>query len=230
MFSFKEVPFELNTNLLFELFERFNMQPNNDRINELEDLIEEVKNISKPKALYKVSFIEAKGEDTIKFDGVTFTSRTLRKNLDEIERVFPFMVTCGAEIDAIDIGQADPEKEKWMSCIRSALVLAGIHFLRDHITEKHKVTKLSYIGPGQGDSSVWPYEQLRELYSIYGNAEELIGVKLTESLLMEPLASAAGIFFPTEVDFQACQLCHNETCSLRQAPFDKELWDSINPG
>jgi len=228
MTVFTEIPFDLNTNLLIELSERFNMQLNTDRMSELENLIKEVKRIAKPKALLKVSFIQEKGVDTVKFDGVTFRSRTLRRNLDEIERVFPFMVSCGTEINAIDIGERDPEKEKWMSCIRSALVMAGIYFLRDHITETYRLSKPSYMGPGQGDSSVWPYEQLRELYSIYGNAEELIGVRLTESLLMEPLASAAGIFFPTEVDFQACQLCHKETCDFRQAPFDEDLWDSIN--
>jgi len=225
MGSFTEIPFDLSTNLLFE---RFGIQAGKDRVEELEGLIGEVKRIGKPKALYKVSFIEAKGDDTVKFDGVTFRSRTLRKNLDEIERVFPFVVTCGTEIDGIDIGQGDPEKEEWINGIKGALVMASIYFLMDRIAEKYKLPKLSYMGPGQGDASMWPYEQLRELYSIYGNAEALIGVRLTASLLMEPLASAAGIFFPAEVDFQACQLCHREVCDFRKAPFDKDLWASIH--
>lgn len=225
MDSFTEIPFNLSTRLLFEWF---GIQASKDRVEELEDIIGEVKRIGKPKALYKVSFIEAKGDDTVKFDGVTFRSRTLRKNLDEIERVFPFMVTCGIEIDGIDTGQGDSEKEKWINGIKGALVMASIYFLMDHIAEKYKLPKLSYMGPGQGDASMWPYEQLWELYSICGNTEELIGVSLTESLIMEPLASAAGMFFPAEVDFQSCRLCHREACDFRKAPFDKDLWASIH--
>ena len=89
MTLFTEIPFDLHTNLIIELSERYNMQINTNRTSELEDLIKEVKRIAKPKALLKVSFIEGKGADTIKFDGVTFKSRTLRRNLDQIERVFP---------------------------------------------------------------------------------------------------------------------------------------------
>ena len=225
MASFTDIPFDLNTSLLID---QFGVQPSIDRAKEFEDLIEEVKQIAKPKALYKVSFIEEKGEDTVTFDGVTFTSRALRKNVDTIERVFPFIVTGGAEIDAIEIGQDDSEKQNWLSCIKGTLVMASIQFLIEHITKTYRVSKLSFMGPGQGDPPVWPYEQLRELYSICGDVERLIGVRLTESLLMIPSASAAAILFPAEVDFQGCQLCHNETCSFRQAPFDKELWESIN--
>jgi hypothetical protein len=226
MASFIEIPFDLNTSLLLE---HFSIKPGTDRAKELEDLAKEVRTIAKPKALYKVSFIEEKGEDTIKLDGVTFTSRTLRKNLDKIERVFPFIFTCGAEIDDIETGQGDSEKTKWISYLKTTLARASIQFLRDHLAKVYRVSKLSYMGPGQADSTVWPFEQLRELYSIFGDAEGLIGVRLTESLLMIPYASAAGIFFPTEVDFQACQLCHSETCSFRKAPFNRELWESINP-
>jgi hypothetical protein len=225
MFSFTEVPFDLTTNLLFE---RFKMPPNSNRISELEDLIEEVKKIGKPKALYKVSFIEGKGEDTVKFDGVMFKSRALRKNLEKIERVFPFVVTGGAELDAIEIEQSDAEKKRWLSYIKGAVVMASVQFLMNHITKTHRIPKLSFMGPGQGDPPIWPYEQLRELYSICGDVEELIGVRLTESLLMIPSASAVAVFFPTEVDFEACQVCHNKTCEHRLAPFDKELWDSIS--
>ena len=106
--------------------------------------------------------------------------------------------------------------------------MASIQFLTEHIARIYGASNLSFMGPGQGDPPIWPYEQLRELYSICGDVEELIGVRLTESLLMIPSASAAAIFFPTEVDFHGCQLCHSETCSHRLAPFDKSLWESVD--
>ena len=225
MVSLTEIPFDLSATLLLE---QFGLQPSIDRAQELEGFVEKVRKIGKPKALYKVSFIEEKGEDTVKFDGVTFTSRALRKNLDKIERVFPFVVTGGAEIDDIETGQGDSEKAEWLGYIKGAIVMASIEFLTEHIAKMYGVSRVSFMGPGQGDPPIWPYEQLRELYSICGDVEGLIGVRLTESLLMTPSASAAAILFPTEVDFQGCQLCQSETCSHRLAPFDKRLWESIH--
>ena len=225
MIALTEIPFDLNTS---QLFEHFGIQPGTDLARGLEDLVEEVRTIGKPKALYKVSFIEEKGEDTIKLDGVTFTSRALRKSLDKIERVFPFIVTGGPEIDDIEVGQGDSEKGKWLGYIKGTIVMACIQFLTEHIARMYGVSKLAFMGPGQGDPPIWPYEQLRELFSICGDVEDLIGVRLTESLLMTPSASAAAICFPTEVDFHGCQLCHNESCSSRLAPFDKGLWESIH--
>jgi hypothetical protein len=84
------------------------------------------------------------------------------------------------------------------------------------------------MNPGSGDASVWPIEQQRDLFSMCGDVEKLIGVKLTKSLVLVPDMSVAGIFFPTEIHFESCQLCHRENCFLRRAPFDKELWESIN--
>ncbi len=224
MFSIVDVPFDIHT---VQLIEDFNVKISTDRIDDFENLIKDVKRICKPKAMVKASFIESKGKDTVDFDGRTFTSRILRKNLDSIERVFPFIVTCGTEIDDVEIDPDDSEKLMWMNYLKGALIKSGIQYLTAHITAKYKIPKLSYMGPGQGDSSVWPHEQIINLYSIFDNAEKRIGVRLTESLLLIPLASAVAIFFPTEVDFNACQLCHNETCDFRKAPFDSELWESI---
>ena len=84
------------------------------------------------------------------------------------------------------------------------------------------------MNPGSGDALVWPFEQQGELFKICGDVKELIGVSLTKSMVLVPDMSLAGIFFPTEVDFQSCQLCHRENCRFRRAPFDRELWESIN--
>ena len=224
MFSIIDVPFEINAS---QLIEDFNIKIEADRAKDFEDFVKKVKRAGKPKAMFKDSFIESKGKDTVNFDGITFNSRTLRKNLDSIKRIFPFIVTCGREIDDIEIYPGDSEKLTWMNYLKGAIIMSGIRYLTAYITAKYKIPKLSYMGPGQGDSSVWPHEQVIELYSIFDNAEELIGVRLTESRLLTPLASAVAIFFPTEVDFDGCQLCHNETCEFRKAPFNKELWGSI---
>jgi hypothetical protein len=74
-----------------------------------------------------------------------------------------------------------------------------------------------------GSLADWPITQQEELFSIFGNVEDLIGVKLTESFLMVPLKSVSGIYFPTEIEFVSCQLCPREVCSGRRAPYDPDL-------
>ena len=225
MISFTDIPFALNTN---QLFEYLRVKPGTDRAKEFEDLVGEVRQIGKPKALYKVSFIDEKGEDTITLDGVTFTSLALRKNLDSIERVFPYIATCGTEIDDIEIEQGDFRKRLWISFLKANLLEISIQHLREQLDKRYKVSELATMNPGSGDASVWPVEQQRDLFSIFGDVEKLIGVRSRKSLVIVPDMSVSGILFPTETDFQSCQLCHRENCRFRRAPFDRELWESIS--
>ena len=225
MASFTEIPFEFD---MKQLFQYLRIETGTDRARAFEDLVDEVRKVGKPKALYKTSFIERKGEDTITLDGVTFTSRALRKNLDSIERVFPYVATCGTEIDAVEVGPGDLQKKMWISVLKGNLLQTSIQFLGENLAEQYRVSNLSSMNPGSGDASVWPFEQQGELFKICGDVEGLIGVRMTRSLVLVPDMSIAGIFFPTEVDFQSCQLCHREKCHSRRAPFDRELWESIN--
>ena len=225
MGPFTEIPFDFD---MKRLFEYFRIEAGTDRAKAFEDLVDEVRKVGKPKALYKASFIDKKGEDTVTLDGVTFTSRVLRKNLDSIERVFPYIATCGTEIDGIEVEQGDFQKKMWMNVLKDNLLRASIQFLGENLAQRHRISNLSSMNPGSGDASVWPFEQQGELFKICGDVEKLIGVRMTKSLVLVPDMSLAGIFFPTEVDFQTCQLCHRENCRSRRAPFDEELWESIN--
>jgi len=225
MVSLTDIPFSFDRNLFFGTL---NIRRDTDRAKEFEDLIDEVQAIGKPKALYKVSFIDEKGADSVTIDGVRFTSPALRKNLDSIERVFPYIATCGIEIDDIEIEQGNLRKKMWIGFLKGNLLQTSIQYLGDHLAHRYKVSNLSSMNPGSGDATVWPFEQQRELFSMCGDVEKLIGVKLTKSLVLVPDMSVAGILFPTETTFKSCQLCHRENCYLRRAPFDRELWESIN--
>jgi hypothetical protein len=220
-----EIPFDFDTN---QLSRYMKTNSGTDRGKGFEHIANEVLNVGKPKALYRALFIDEKGEDTITVNGVTFTSPALRKNLDSIERVFPYVATCGTEIDEIEIEQGDFAKKIWISILKGDVLRASMEFLKDNIAKRYGFSGLSSMNPGAGDASVWPLEQQRELYSICGDVEDLIGVRLTNSMVLAPDMSLAGIFFPTEVDFQSCQLCHRDNCRSRRAPFDKDLWKSIN--
>ena len=187
----------------------------------VDELIEAVRPVARPKAVYKVSYVGDRGEDSVSIDGVTFTSRVLRINLDPVGRVFPYVATCGRELDEIALPPDDLMSSFFMDRIKIAVLRSASRYLQQHIVETYRLGQVSRMSPGSLED--WPITQQKELFSIFGDVRDLIGVELAESFLMVPLKSVSGILFPTEVRFESCQLCPREVCENRRAPYDPEL-------
>lgn len=218
------VPFEFD---IKSLAKAAHVEIGTDDAEEFEALVNEARRIARPKALYKECFVEKREKDTVTIDNVTFTSRALRMNLDKVERVFAYVATCGNEVDLIEVAPSNFLKRFWLDTIKAALLVFSIGHLNKLLDHKYKLGKTSSMNPGSGDANVWPIEQQRELFSLFGDVEGLIGVRLMDSFLMVPNKSVSGICFPTEIDFQSCQLCHRQNCQGRKAPFDREMWESV---
>jgi hypothetical protein len=154
-----------------------------------------------------------------------FASKVLRANLDEVERVFPYVATCGQELDAIPIARDDVFGQFCQDTVKEMALRAAMSHLVTHLKESYSLETLVSMNPGSGDINVWPIEQQRELFAFFGDAPESIGVVLTDSCLMVPNKSVSGLFYPSEDGFQSCQLCHREKCPNRRAPFDPHLWE-----
>ena len=219
-----DIPFELD---MEDLLEKIHVETGSSDAEEFEALVQKVRKRGRPKVVYKESFIQSKDEKTVTIDNVTFTSRTLRMNLEKVERVFPYVATCGREVDEIRFPEGELLKAFWLDTIKETLLDFACQYLDGHLTHKYMLAKISSMSPGSGDTIIWPIEQQKELFSLFGNVEDLIGVSLTDSCLMIPIKSVSGIRFPTEIDFRSCQVCHREKCPSRSAPFDKGLWESI---
>ena len=187
----------------------------------VEELVEIAQPVARPKAVYTVSYIDDKDGDTVTIDGVRFASRVLRKNLEKIERVFPYVATCGTELEGIAIPPDDFARTFCLDAIKTTVLGMAVTYLRDYLTKYYALGNISHMNPGSLDS--WPVSQQRELFSLFGNVEELVRVRLTESCMMFPLKSVSGIYFPTETRFESCQLCPREKCTGRRAPYDAEL-------
>ena len=224
MEALTRIPFELDAPALMK---RVHVEPDTEDATEFEELVNRARDVANPKALYAESYVEAKGEDTVRIGGVTFTSRALRKNLDRVERVFPLIATCGHELDLARQPSGDPLKEFWWETIKSDLLMSARRHLDEHLNRKFLLGKTSTMSPGAGDATVWPIEQQRELFALLGDVKGRIGVELTASCLMVPNKTVSGIRFPTETDFRSCQVCRRAVCPSRSAPFNKELWESI---
>ncbi len=194
---------------------------------ELLSLIELAQEIGNPKAGYTVSFITGRDGDKIQIEDVWFKSKALVHNLESAERVFPFVASCGRELDQAFPDKGNMLKEFWWDMIKSHLLGAAYIHLSDHLHRRFRLGKTATMRPGSGDASVWPIEQQKDLFSLLGNVESEVGVQLTESFLMVPNMTISAFLFPTETDCQSCGVCHKEKCPSRHAPVKKELWDQI---
>ncbi len=227
MILFADIPFEVD---IEQLKNQLNIKPGTSDSRSFEELAGLVQELGKPKCLYRASFIDEKNADSITLEGVKFTSPALRLNLDSIERVFPYIATCGTEVEEITPPSGDLLSSYWLNALKLHLLESCIDYLNAQIEARYKFPYLATMNPGSGDATVWPIEQQVELFSIFGDVEAQIGVRLTPSFMMYPEMSVSGILFPTETSFQSCQLCQREDCSHRRAPFDPHLWDSVNRG
>jgi hypothetical protein len=107
--------------------------------------------------------------------------------------------------------------------IKEMALGASTSYLRNHLKEKYLLGRLSSMNPGAGDVATWPIEQQQLLFSVFGNVEELIGVRLTDTHLMIPNKSVSGLFFPTEVPFESCMVCQRKNCPGRRAHYDPDF-------
>jgi hypothetical protein len=218
------IPLELD---LPTLLRRVHLDPDTEDAEAFAGLVGRAREVARPKALFAEAFIADRGEDTIQIDGITFTSRLLRQNLDQVDRVFPFVATCGRELDTVELPPGDVLAAYWWDTIKAAVLGAARAHLHAHLAQRFRLGKTATMSPGSGDVDTWPIEQQQELFALLGGVRPHIGVELTDSCLMIPNKTVSGMLFPTEKDFRTCQVCHREICPNRSAPFDEALWRSL---
>jgi hypothetical protein len=187
----------------------------------IRNLADSVQPLIEPRVLFKICYIEEKLAEAVIVDGLRFSSQVLRKNLDQIERVFPFVITIGNRFGENLESCNDLLEKFYLDTIGNVALNQVRKALNDHIKEKYALTKTAFMAPGSLPN--WPIEQQKPLFELLGDVEESIGVKLTESLLMLPAKSVSGIYFPTETSFFSCQLCPREKCESRKAKYNEKL-------
>jgi len=224
------VPINLD---LEAVFKRMRVRNKSESIvKNVQEMLEVARPIAKPKAVYEVSYVDNKNGDSLDIGDVRFTSRVLRVNLDKVGRVFPYVVTCGRELDEIAIPSDDFIKGYYLDQIKETAVVLARQYLEDYLKRNYALGQMSRMAPGAGAGDDWPITQQKELFSIFGGRDkvaELIGVRLTDTFLMVPIKSVSGIFFPTEIKFESCQLCPREKCIGRRAAYDPEVVKKYRP-
>ena len=185
------------------------------------ELVEVAEPLIKAKAVYEVSYIDQRDENTVEVNGVTFTSRVLRVNLERIERVFPFVITIGKALEDRASSSRDLLRQFYLEALGDMALRSSRRYVEGYLKRHFGLGQLSRMSPGSLED--WPVTEQKPLFSLLGNVKDLIGVTLTENMLMIPRKSISGVFFPTEVKFFSCQLCPRKGCPARKAPYDEML-------
>ncbi len=186
-------------------------------------LAREAERVARPKGLYGVAFVEAKGDDSVIVDGTTLTSRVLRVNLERSHRVFPYLATCGRELDDWSNSIVDRLHRYWADAIKEMALHSAIEALSEDLARRFRPGRTSTMSPGSLED--WPLEEQRALFTILGDTKRAIGVELTDTSVMVPTKSVSGIRFSTDEDFESCQLCPRENCPGRRSPYDAGLYE-----
>ena len=198
--------------------DRLRFRPARAGVESSDELIGLALSLIRPRAAFDVAFVGAKGAGTVEVAGVTFDSPLLRENLEAANKVFPYIITLGPELEQAAAAQDDLLRQYYLEEIANIALEQAAAWLAGHLETRYGLTGLSNISPGSLVD--WPITEQPKLFSIFGDTERLIGVRLTDSMLMVPRKSISGILFPSEEGFVACQLCDRERCQGRKAPYN----------
>ncbi len=164
--------------------------------------------------------------ERVTVSGIEFRSEMLAHNLEGSTCVWPYLASCGPELDGLASRPElatifeDPLAEFWLDSIKALALDAAFEALRSAVLALTGDERLSTMNPGSGAATLWPIEQQRPLFRLLGEtARQTVGVKLGDSCLMSPNKSISGFFFHGAEDFDSCAYCERENCPGRRVPF-----------
>lgn len=202
---------------LEEIAVRLRFDPARAGFDSLGELVGQARELIRPRAIYAVAFVGAKGEGTVEVGNISFESPLLAANLGGAIKVFPYIITVGPDLERAAAAQDDLLKQYYLEEIANLALEQAAAWLAGNLEARYGERGLSNLSPGSLVD--WPITEQPKLFSIFGDTEKLIGIRLTDSMLMVPRKSISGILFPSEEGFVACQLCDRENCQGRKAPY-----------
>jgi len=215
----KEISFKIEFD---EFLDRIKLNKEYQDIDQVKKIIKKANEIGKPKAMYKEVYINEIGENYVIVEDKKFESKIMSVNLEDVHKVIIYLITCGTELEKwAEQNNGDMLENYWLSMVQEAVLEKARDFIKKEINEKYLPGSTSVMNPGSLID--WSITEQKKLFYLLGNPEKEIGVKLTESSLMLPAKSVSGLIYPTEKDFENCQVCPRENCPSRSAPYEPEL-------
>ena len=185
----------------------------------IQELAEQVAPLVRPRALVREAFIEERSAVSVRVSGIEFHSRILSENLRNAQKVFPFILTIGGDLEKTAAAVQDLLRQYQLETMGDLVLEAAGVELEDYLKNLGPA-KVASMSPGSLDD--WPISEQPKIFSLLDGGAP-VGVSLSVSMLMIPRKSISGIYFPTKIDFNSCRLCPRTDCTGRRAAYDPAL-------
>lgn len=188
---------------------------NEETEEELLELLEEADRVAMP--IVRFGVCPAVGSIV---GGIETGSELVKERLDGLGRCFPYVASCGRELEEWSERYADDFLMTfWADEIKKEYLGLMIRSFYGYIRAEYRISgHLAGLNPGSLPG--WPIPGQRELFEILGGREDVqahTGVRYTQSFLMLPTKSVSGILFESEGFYENCQYCPIEPCPNRRA-------------
>lgn len=190
-------------------------------LDEIDRLLDVAFQLIHARAVYEVCRVQERLKGAVIIDVVQFESRVLRKKLDRVELVFPYILTIGDQLEKWTLASGNPRERSLMDAIGNLAQNRIRAYLKDLLSSRYDFGLTCYMSPGCLKD--WPIEKQKGLFSLFGNVNASIGVTLGDNFFTTPGKSMSGIFFPSETPFHYCQLCPIKDCPSRKEDYDRAL-------
>lgn len=187
---FTEIPFVIDLHVLNE---KMKLRNNKRMLETLEELIKQAEEVAKPKAIYIEAPIEEFKEDYIIIESTQFNSKNLAENIRGIDKVFPYIITSGVEVEELTKEIDDLLDQFLFDGIKTEILLWATDFIAQEIKNKYGYEEITYEIPGSLEG--WDMAEQKKLFALFGDVQGDIGVKLSDSNIMYPAKSVSGIYF-----------------------------------
>jgi len=213
------IPLDIRAEQLYPILK---IQSSSTLARRMDSLLQAAVKHGRPKVAYKLSAVEHEDDHTVLLDKVYFRSKVLQVNLRDCRRAFPFVATCGLELDIWSKTITNTLESFWADTINMLALGIALSAFKKQIAEQFKTSTTSTMNPGSLED--WPLSEQHNLFELLGQACGTIGVRLTQNALMVPLKSVSGIEFESGENFYNCRLCPREKCPGRRAAYDEHLF------
>jgi hypothetical protein len=190
-------------------------------IGEVPGLVEKMVSLVKPKAVYKAASLKKFAGNYLEIDGIKFRNPLLQVNLKEAKHVFPYIITIGKTVDQAQVQSFNFNLSYVLNAVQKMILDESLEYLKKYISKKFNLDILWSLQPGETEA--WPEGDRKLIFSILGDVENNLPVKLSNKGIIDPLYSACGIFYTAKMVFEGCQICSQEPCMGRRAPYSEEL-------
>ena len=177
--------------------------------------------VARPKAVVAQLPVVVLDDDTVRVGEVAIASRMVRVNLAPNAVAYPYVATCGTELDRWAEPLDDYVDQFYADEARKMLLGCAVRAARDAVVHEFKPAKpLSTVNPGSLES--YPITEQPSLFRMLGDVAADTGVTLTDSCLMVPFKSSSGIFFEDSTGHVNCIMCPRKVCPNRRAPYQPD--------